>query len=631
MALAPVQPAAGSSQAMAGASGSRGPGDELEVGNAQRNEPNDGKARKGIIVDLTLSDSGDDHLDQDDSDGASLENLVKHSPTAAPKAPLKAVLVRRSPAQVPRAGPASLSPYPNPLPLLRPAIEEFDTPIRKRPHSPEAAAKQKRVRGPGVDGVQPHERDSGVHLPSPSLSRNGTRSEAASPEVAVKTLAEASSSAQQDASLDRVDEDGATSGKPGLQESAAVDSHDGEAASPVLVADSARATAAPDAALLDEKVEKSMAPPPVPTPSASRARPRVARTSSARRMKVEQQLLADKHVCRRPATPSSLPNLFSPTCVIDILVCTPSLPVIRPHARFDPSSRTRSSEPVGSPELGVAPASSTAPRTSPSLAVDASLGRRRRTTGFIESSEDHWAHILPDLTDCPHVGDDIALLDPVQHERRYRPGLDPSALPLRDVAVELNERAFDDSKLLGVEQSAAFVRAARLPDAWGVQAADELAQQERDARRVERGARRAGRARSAASGARGSEAENEGEGEGGSRRGGGAGRSKVERQRASRARLQPETEAELQARLQRLDLVLQLDDPGLATDSGASSSTGSSSEDDAAGGGARAAVPRPTLGYRALALRVQAEYRAKRRARQAAGRDLDESTDEEGG
>lgn len=133
------------------------------------------------IIDLTLTDSDDDDNRPAHDEGSDFETLVKASPAFAQKAPLKAVLVRRSPAQVPRAGPASLSPYPNPLPLLRPAIEEFDTPIRKRAHSPEASATQKRARGPGAE---PHDRDSGVHLSSPPLSRNVPRSKVASPQPA---------------------------------------------------------------------------------------------------------------------------------------------------------------------------------------------------------------------------------------------------------------------------------------------------------------------------------------------------------------------------------------------------------------------------------------------------------------
>jgi len=140
------------------------------------------------IIDLTLTDSDDDDKYLAHDEDSDFETLVKASPASASaqKAPLNAVLVRGSPAQVPRAGPASLSPYPNPLPLLRPAIEEFDTPIRKRAHSPEASATQKRARGPGANGAEPHDRDSGVHLSSPPLSRNVPRSEVVSPQPVTK-------------------------------------------------------------------------------------------------------------------------------------------------------------------------------------------------------------------------------------------------------------------------------------------------------------------------------------------------------------------------------------------------------------------------------------------------------------
>lgn len=377
-------------------------------------------------------------------------------------------------------------------------------------------------------------------------------------------------------------------------------------------------------------VAPPQAPPPVPTSAPSPVGARVARTSSSRRRDVERQLHADRHICRRPATPPSLPNLFRPTSLADILSCTPALPLIRPHALFDPSTRSRSSEPAGSPELGVARAPST---TSSALAADASPRPRRRTTGFVESIEDHWEHLLPDLTDCPHVGDDMAVLDTTRHERRYRLGLEPSALPLRDVSADVGERERADMVQLGAEESEALVRAASLPDAWGIELAGELAQREREARSAERRASRVGRVgRRAVGGASGSDVEGEGKGE---RRRGASGRSKGERARAHRASLQRETEAALQERLLRLDDILELDDPGSATDSGASSSTGpsgdSGDEDGSGGGGGGTRAPRPTLGYRALALRVQGEYRAKRRARKAEGRDLDESTDEEGG
>ena len=227
----------------------------------------------------------------------------------------------------------------------------------------------------------------------------------------------------------------------------------------------------------------------------------------------------------------------------------------------------------------------------------------------------------------------MAVLDTTRHERRYRLGLEPSALPLRDVSADVGERERADMVQLGAEESEALVRAASLPDAWGIERAGELAQREREARRAERRASRVGRAGGrAVGGASGSDAESEDEGE---RRRGASGRSKDERARAHRASLQRETEAALQERLLRLDDILELDDPGSATDSGASSSTGpsgdSGDEDGSGGGGGGMRAPRPTLGYRTLALRVQGEYRAKRRARQAQGRDLDESTDEEGG
>ncbi|GAA5891830.1 hypothetical protein JCM8208_002905 [Rhodotorula glutinis] len=624
MVAARAQPLLRSPQPTAGSS--RGPGDELAVGTSRRNGQSNGAGRKRIVVDLTFTDSDDDD-DLNHDEGSDFETLVKPPPATAPKAPLKAVLVRRSPAQVPRTGAASLSPYPNPLPLLRPAIEEFDTPVRKRAHSPEPHAAQKRARAPDSTVAEPprEQHDSLAHLPSTPLTRNVTRSENASPEPVNKVIAEPSTSTPEDARVERDDEGGTASGKSTVQQGA-VDSRSSAAAVP------GSAKPAPDGAALIREVNTLMAPPPVPTPAPSPVRSRVAGPSSSRRRQVQHRLFADRHICRPPPTPPSLPNLVNPTCLADLLVHTPSLPVIRPNARFDPSSTSRLSESIGSPELGVARASSTASSTSPSLGADASPRRRRRTPGFVESSEDYWAHLLPNLSDCPHVGDDIAYNNRAQDERHYRPGLEPIALPLRSGPVDFWDRSLDDPVLLDVENSAALMRAASLPDARGLEAASEMTRQEREARRAARRARRARRAgRQAVSGA--SSSAGEGEGVGGGRR-------KVERSRASRASLQRETEGELQDRLRRLDLVLQLDDPGSATDSGATSSTGSSGDvgdDDEPGvsgrGGARAraAAPRPTLGFRALALRVQAGYRAKRRARQAEGRDLDESTDEEGG
>ncbi|KPV78010.1 uncharacterized protein RHOBADRAFT_50533 [Rhodotorula graminis WP1] len=566
MVAAPVQHPSRSPQQMVGSS--RGPGDELEVGTSRRNGQDQGPGRKRTVVDLTLTDSDDDDHRRDHDEGSDFETLVKASPVLARKPPLKAVLVRRSPAQVPRTGPASLSPYPNPLPLLRPAIEEFDTPIRKRAHSTETPAAQKRVRGPdsSVD-EQPRGHDSPAHPPSPPLMPTVTRSVDTSSEPTVKIHAEVSTSAPQEA---RVDQDGkavVTSGESAAQQSAA-GALSGAVIGPVLAAAPGASKPAPNGVSHLAEVDNPMAPPPVPNPAPSPTRSRNTHTSSSHRRRVEQQLLADRHTCRRPPTPPSLPKFVNPTCLADIVSYTPSLPVILPHVRFDPSSRARSSEPAGSPELGIARASSTTSSASIILAANVSPRRRERTTGFVESSEDYWAHVIPDLPDCPHVGDDIAFLDPVRDERRYRPGLEPSALPLRDVPVELWARELASPVVVGVEASAALMRAAKVPDAWGSEAASELAQREHDARRAARRARRERRAarRAATSDASGSDAE---------------GRDGNERRRGvDRASLHRETETGLQERLRRLDLVLQLDEPGSATDSGASSSTGSSGDGD---------------------------------------------------
>lgn len=112
-----------------------------------------------LVLDLTLGIS-------DESDMSDIEVTV----TPRSKPALRATLVRRSPAQVPRDGPASLSP----LPRLRHAVEEFDTPLPtlKRNHSSEVEDAQKRARGtPSTSATPRDKRHSPVHLPSPPVSK----------------------------------------------------------------------------------------------------------------------------------------------------------------------------------------------------------------------------------------------------------------------------------------------------------------------------------------------------------------------------------------------------------------------------------------------------------------------------
>lgn len=198
---------------------------------------------------------------------------------------------------------------------------------------------------------------------------------------------------------------------------------------------------------------------------------------------------------------------------------------------------------------------------------------------------------MPDLTDWPHDGDDVAFLNKAAHSHLHLGGLEPAEVPLSDVEPLLQDRTFADPEVLGANEAEALTRAARLPDPWGVETMKRKqreAQHEEDARRASR-RQRTGQRRAMPKG-------------------------------GHRGQLWREPEAVFMQRVRRLDAMHDRD-----LDVGTDSEATSSSDDDGDDDDERSA----TVGFRAMALATHAGHRALRRARVAEGRDPDESTDEE--
>ncbi|BGP36349.1 hypothetical protein JCM10449v2_000249 [Rhodotorula kratochvilovae] len=447
------------------------------------------------VLDLTLSNS-DDELDAPAARTRPLPATAR-PPVRVASPP------RRSPAQKPRDGPPSPSP-PVPLPLLRPAAHEFDTPALKRKRSPEPATASKKTAlfsSPSSVEIIPESPDASGS-PRKTTAFGSTplldaRLAALAASGALDELTAASFSALKDDSASLVD-DSTASRSPVA--SSAPTSVDGDAADP--------SAASPTPIEVNPAASQPALVRPKPN------RPRVKSTPP------NQRLRLGALKCRVPPPPPPLPTSIAAATLPYLLSRSPRAFLVRPHSRFSLSAR------AASPELGV-----------PAAPPTASGSRKRVRVGLVASAEDYWRGLLPDLSDQAHVGDDMAMNDEDLNERVWIPGREPAAHPFADIAPDLADRVFPPWQVVE-GTSAQMLRDAALPDAY-----DRAEMDRHDARaahdRAERRARRAERRRARAAAGKVADAAAE----------------ERRRRKKQRRSLRHETEAELQRRLRQLDRI----------------------------------------------------------------------------